>query len=179
MDRRASAADVEEHTELMRRFYECWRKLRRGEIIQKIAPQYLGIATLRLTTSESDVLQVIPWPAGCTMSEIARATEMDPGNITRTVAQLEHEGYVDRKAARADARSVVVALTKEGHKAAALLNRRRQLIYEVAMSELTPKQRRELVNTLETVINSLKFFTTSAAQVVLSEQSGSLTDGPP
>lgn len=165
--------------DIIERFFDNWRKLRRGDMIHKIAPHFLEAPDMLLTTSEADILQEIARLECGSMTDIAKGAHYDPGNTTRTVTQLENKGYVKRTSQKGAGRALAVRLTPRGEEAVRELHSRRKLIFEVAMSELSPKQRRELVDMLDQVTTALRLFTTPAARILLSShrEMPSLGDG--
>lgn len=160
---------------LMERFYEGWRTLRRGDLINKIVPIFLEASGMPLTTSESDILKEVGRLVSGSMTEIAARAHCDPGNTTRTLTQLDKQGYITRRSRKGEGRTLEVRLTPKGHKAVDLIKRRRKLVYEVAMSELSSKQRYEFMEMLDQVTQSLQLFVTPAVQTLLFSHDNGLS----
>ncbi|MDF2896899.1 MAG: hypothetical protein K0Q46_3685 [Rhodococcus erythropolis] len=68
---------------------------------------------LTLVTAHA-LWNIYPQRTGLTMSELAAVLRCNASNATFLVTQLEHRGYVERKADPADGRRKVVGLTDAG-----------------------------------------------------------------
>lgn len=78
------------------------------------------------------------------VGRLAEQERVRPPSMTRVVRSLEEEGYVVRRAAEADGRRVLVALTDHGADAVHHERRRRDAWLARRLRELTPEERATL-----------------------------------
>ena len=82
------------------------------QINEDFAP-FVELEGLTLVTAHA-LWNIHPQRPGLAMSELAVALRCNASNATFLVTQLEHRGYVERKADPADGRRKVVGLTDAG-----------------------------------------------------------------
>ena len=84
-----------------------------------------------LSMIQTQVIRTIAFHKPCTMTQIAKSTQLSKGNITQLIDKLEHKGYVKRARSKDDRRVVFIVLTDRGQEVSAAS---RQQIAEVARS---------------------------------------------
>lgn len=105
-------------------------------------PRYSAIAQeFGLHPAQAIVLQLLAEPRP--MGALAEARRCDNSNITGIVDRLEERGMVERRSDENDRRVKLIALTSEGERLRAELNRRLAEPPE-ALTELTEADRRAL-----------------------------------
>jgi DNA-binding MarR family transcriptional regulator len=105
-------------------------------------PRYSAIAQeFGLHPAQAIVLQLLDEPRP--MGALAEARRCDNSNITGIVDRLEERGIVERRSDESDRRVKLIALTSEGERLRAELNRRLAEPPE-ALAELTEADRRAL-----------------------------------
>jgi DNA-binding MarR family transcriptional regulator len=128
--------------ELAELFTHTARRLRRGSIVQ-LAPlglTYAQARVLRLVAAEGRPLR---------MADLAAQLDVVPRSVTTMVDALEEAGFVARHADPGDRRSVLVALTDEGHRLLDGLEAARRDSAEEVFGGLAPAQRKRLHELLE------------------------------
>ncbi len=128
--------------ELAELFTHTARRLRRGSIVQ-LAPlglTYAQARVLRLVAAEGRPLR---------MADLAAQLDVVPRSVTTMVDALEEAGFVARHADAGDRRSVLVALTDEGHRLLAGLEAARRDSAEEVFGGLAADQRKRLHELLE------------------------------
>jgi DNA-binding MarR family transcriptional regulator len=91
------------------------------------------------------------------VGELAGRERVQPPSMTRTVTQLETEGYVQRRPHETDGRQVVVVLTDLGRQTLLADRRRRDEWLARRLRDLTPDERavlREAAPILERLANA-------------------------
>jgi DNA-binding MarR family transcriptional regulator/GNAT superfamily N-acetyltransferase len=83
--------------------------------------------------------------------DLRRELGLDAGYVTRILTRFEHDGLITRHRSEADGRRLVVALTKPGRAAFAMLNRRANRDVSRLIAQLTLAERVQLRESLETV----------------------------
>ena len=114
----------------------------------------LAAAGHELTFSQYITLKKL---AGGTASvtDLARAAELNPGAMTRLLDRLEAKGYIARLADPADRRALHIQLTPAGSTMWNDVNHCGQRVRECAMSGLSEADREQLTRLLEQVRDNL------------------------
>jgi len=71
-------------------------------------------AGISLTKEQWSVMAVLWKNDGCTQQVLADATDRGRAGITRLLDNLEKEGFIERRASKADRRANLIFLTKRG-----------------------------------------------------------------
>jgi DNA-binding MarR family transcriptional regulator/N-acetylglutamate synthase-like GNAT family acetyltransferase len=86
-----------------------------------------------------------------TASTLARALDLDPGQLSRTLRELERQRLVQRRSSPDDARRSLVSLTAAGRRAFTDLNRRAHDHVHALLSRLRPGEQRDLLDAMATI----------------------------
>ncbi len=129
---------------LVRKIRDCCQR-KEGEMCRKLA----------LTASQFACLVAIPAPDGeFKVNEVAEVLGLSPSRTSRIVDSLVRGGLFSRWTLESDRRTQLVALTsagrekwQEAHKLLAECERR-------LLAHLTPQRKRELAETLKTLISA-------------------------
>jgi DNA-binding MarR family transcriptional regulator/N-acetylglutamate synthase-like GNAT family acetyltransferase len=103
------------------------------------------------TLTEARVLYELAQHDARDVVQLRRELSLDAGYVTRILTRFEHDGLITRARSEADARRVVVSLTKLGHGRFATLNRRANRDVSRLIAPLTPTERDQLRDSLATV----------------------------
>lgn len=95
-------------------------------------------------------------PEGLTASQMCTICDKDKAAISRTLAELEREGMVQRLTHNGNRYRAVVKLTAQGQTAADQVEERVQLAVEKAGEGLTEAQRRSLYSALALIAGNLQ-----------------------
>ncbi|MGZ3772529.1 MAG: MarR family winged helix-turn-helix transcriptional regulator [Pseudobdellovibrionaceae bacterium] len=90
------------------------------------------------------------------MGELAEYTSSDKASMSRTVAQLEKQGYVKRKPSKDDKRISIIELSAKGKIFARKAEAIRNAIGKKMDESLTPAERKQLVQLIQKSIENLK-----------------------
>jgi len=99
-----------------------WRRLFTF-IIETRAHRDRALERYQLTRNDSRALFTLDEREGRTMRSLAKAWACDPSNATWVVDRLERAGYAERRAQAGDRRVKLVALTRQGARTKAALER--------------------------------------------------------
>jgi homoprotocatechuate degradation regulator HpaR len=121
----------------------------REAVMQRFRP-YLH--RQRLTDQQGRILRVLAEARQLEMSELATRTSIHPASLSRIIPRLHAKGTVRRTKVNADARRVVVAITKRGRALVAPVIRASEQIYAELAAELGPSRLRELHRSLDMLI---------------------------
>lgn len=118
--------------------------------------RYLGALGANLhgsgfTLGEARVLYELGTQAAPTAGAVAAALDLDPGYLSRLLAQFERAGLVRRRASQRDARFADLRLTPRGRRAFGKLDRLADAQAQTALSALPPATRAELTAAMETI----------------------------
>jgi len=103
------------------------------------------------TVAEGRVLYEIARADGVTAKQVADATGLDAGYLSRIVARLERDGVVARERSESDGRSAVVRVTPHGRSVFGVFDQRAVGVVEGLLKPLTAEQRPRLVSAMRTV----------------------------
>ncbi|MBD3759603.1 MarR family winged helix-turn-helix transcriptional regulator [Rhizorhabdus sp.] len=138
------------------RFFDIWRRMRRGDIVRQLNQLFQGGVDPALSSGEIDVIMALDGrPDGYGMTDLTLIVAADPGNVTRTVNQLLAKGYVHRFLSVSDARERFVKLSSHGIAAAERQNRLREAVFALALGHLSASGQDRLLIELEIALNAL------------------------
>jgi DNA-binding MarR family transcriptional regulator/N-acetylglutamate synthase-like GNAT family acetyltransferase len=103
------------------------------------------------TLTEARVLYELAQHDARDVVQLRRKLGLDAGYVTRILGRFERDGMITRRRSEMDARRLVVSLTKPGRAAFATLNRRANRDVSRLIAPLTPAERGQLRDSLQTV----------------------------
>jgi len=103
------------------------------------------------TLTEARVLYELAQHDARDVVQLRRELGLDAGYVTRILTRFERDGLITRRRSEADARRVVVSLTKSGRATFATLNRRADRDVSRLIAPLGPAERGQLRDSLQTV----------------------------
>jgi homoprotocatechuate degradation regulator HpaR len=121
----------------------------RDAVMQRFRPH---LRTQGLTDQQGRILRVLAETEQLEMSDLAVRTSIHPASLSRIIPRLEAKGIVRRSKVDADARRVLVAITKRGRAAVAPVIRASERIYAELAAELGPSRLKELYRALDMLI---------------------------
>lgn len=121
----------------------------RDAVMQRFRPH---LRTQGLTDQQGRILRVLAETEQLEMSDLAVRTSIHPASLSRIIPRLEAKGIVRRSKVDADARRVLVAITKRGRSAVAPVIRASERIYAELAAELGPSRLKELYRSLDMLI---------------------------
>jgi len=113
------------------------------------------LATVGLHPGQEGVLKALSEIDGQSMGDLATMLSVKAPTVTKMVARLAAQGYVDRRASKGDGREVHVFLTDRGREAVASVDRIIKRVEKRALSGIEEKERRRLRRLLRTVERNL------------------------
>ena len=113
-------------------------------------------ADLALTPAQYGVLAIVAENPGIDQSSLARALAFDKVTVLRVLKGLEERGLCSRTAGPVDRRQMAVSLTAAGRKLLHKAQAPVQHAYEALMQPLNKTQRRQLLDLLQTLTQSLE-----------------------
>jgi DNA-binding MarR family transcriptional regulator len=102
-----------------------------------------------LTVAQVDVLEALVALESISIRELAVELVVDPANLSRTVANLEELGLVERGHDTRDRRLTVVSATTRGRRAHDRIFRRRHEQLQQVLAPMDPDRRRNLAELLD------------------------------
>jgi len=91
---------------------------------------------------------------GISQQELSVLLDVDKATCARAVMKLERHGYIRREQDSGDLRLHHLYLTEKGNLIMPRIKETMQSVTEICGSELTPREREELVRLLDKVVNS-------------------------
>lgn len=108
-----------------------------------------------LTHTEFQVLGILRGAGPRSPTQLARSVGQTTAGMTKTLDRLERSGLVDRRSHPSDRRRVEVALTRTGARRADGLQRAELELQQEMLADLAPARRKDLVQNLDRIIESL------------------------
>src|SRR5271169_5922219 len=105
----------------------------------------------RYSLGEARVLYEIASGEAPTASDIGRALDLDAGYLSRTLRNFEKRGLIERKVSPSDARQSHLALSPNGRKAFAPLERRSQQDTAAMLEKLSRRDQDRLIAAISTI----------------------------
>lgn len=112
-------------------------------------------ASVGLTPAQYGVLTVLAAEPGLDQTRLSRALAFDKVTVMRVLKGLEERGLVSRERSAVSRRQMTVSLTTEGHALLAAAREPAERAYQRLLSPLTPAQRRQLIELLQTLTDGL------------------------
>lgn len=110
-----------------------------------------GLLGSEFTLTEARVLYELAHHDGCTATQIADELAMDLGYLSRLMAKFERRRYLKRTRSATDARQSRIHLTGKGRSVFMPLNTAAREQISRMIQPMTPEQRDELLNAMQTV----------------------------
>ncbi len=104
---------------------------------------------------QEQIINLIAIHKSLSSGEIARAIGVRPPTITKSIARLQEQGFVERTTGHADGRIVRVSLTKSGKKILKKVNKATRKAEKQALRKLTVKQQKQLRKSLNVMAENL------------------------
>lgn len=131
-----------------------WRELRRGALSSEFRERVYA----ELDLGQADALELIVNRGGCRMAELAAALRVEASTATRAVGRLVDAGLAMRTTTPEDARGVTVMATDEGRRVHEEVAGRRRAAIVKMVSVFDVKERAELADLLERLVDALDRF---------------------
>lgn len=112
-------------------------------------------ASVGLTPAQYGVLTVLSSEPGLDQTRLARALAFDKVTVMRVCKGLEERGLIERRMAEHSRRQMAVVLTPAGKKLLQQARGPAEQAYQRLLSPLTPTQRQQLIEILETLTQGL------------------------
>ena len=121
----------------------------RDAVMQRFRPY---LRAQGLTDQQGRILRVLAEVDRLEMGELAVRTSIHPASLSRIVPRLDANGIVRRAKIDADARRVLVSITRRGRARIMPVMRASERIYAELAAELGPSRLRELRRCLDLLI---------------------------
>lgn len=112
-------------------------------------------ASVGLTPAQYGVLTVVAAEPGLDQTRLSRALAFDKVTVMRVLKGLEERGLVRRERSSVSRRQMTVSLTANGEALLAAAREPAERAYQRLLSPLTPAQRRQLIELLQTLTEGL------------------------
>ncbi|QRR35514.1 MarR family transcriptional regulator [Hydrogenophaga sp. YM1] len=112
-------------------------------------------ASVGLTPAQYGVLTVVAAEPGLDQTRLSRALAFDKVTVMRVLKGLEERGLVRRERSSVSRRQMTVSLTADGEALLAAAREPAERAYQRLLSPLTPAQRGQLIELLQTLTEGL------------------------
>ena len=110
-----------------------------------------GMASSPFSLAEARVLYALAHREQPTATDIRRELGLDAGYISRILRDFEHRKLVTREPSKTDERQRFLSLTAKGRRAFAPLDKRSDDIVAAMLRELSPTERKQVVDAVQTI----------------------------
>ena len=110
-----------------------------------------GLLHTPYSLTEARILFEISHRAEVAASDLSRELGLDPGYLSRILANLEQKGLIDRVRSETDARRRLLSLTPRGQEAFSLLDSRSREEVAEMLCELSEGDQRRLLEAMQTI----------------------------
>lgn len=114
-----------------------------------------------LTPAEFKCLRLFSKTSSLTIKTISVMMNLTPGRITHILTSLEKKKFIKRKSDPYDKRNVIVSLTSTSEPFLKNLNANHIKLHEDILQNIEEDKRVEMINSMKTLINALKMWSTS------------------
>lgn len=108
-----------------------------------------------LYAGQEKIIEALATGGPMTPGALARALEVRPPTITKTITRLEEQGFVARAASKEDGRQVLVQLTDAGRDVLGIMGKAIAKAEKQALKGLKKKERRQLEKILGKIEGNL------------------------
>ncbi|MBQ3669599.1 MAG: MarR family transcriptional regulator [Clostridia bacterium] len=102
--------------------------------------------------TQAKVLTLLCQAGAMSQKDIQQKLEVKPGSVSELISKLEMKGLVKRVRAESDRRRVLLTLTEQGERAAAMASKRRDTVIDYKV--LAADERVEMLFLLEKLVKS-------------------------
>lgn len=113
------------------------------------------LARVGLHSGQESLLKALAAEDGMTMSDLAAALGVQPPTVTKMIARLAAQDYVERRASRGDGRQAEVYLTERGRRAIDSIDKVWKRIEKTALEGIDDKDRKRLRKLLREIERNL------------------------
>ncbi|WP_421725823.1 MarR family winged helix-turn-helix transcriptional regulator [Bauldia sp.] len=113
------------------------------------------LSRIELHSGQENLLKALEAKDGQSMSDLASALGVQPPTVTKMIARLAAQDYVERKASKGDGRQALVFLTDRGRKAIGSIDKVWKRIEKDALAGIDDKDRKRLRKLLRQVERNL------------------------
>jgi DNA-binding MarR family transcriptional regulator/GNAT superfamily N-acetyltransferase len=110
-----------------------------------------GLLETTLSLTEVRLLYELAHREGATATDLAGDLSLDPGYLSRILANFEKRGWIDRKPSPNDRRQSVLALTQKGSATFAPLEARSNQQVEQMLARISPAAQQPLVRAMQEI----------------------------
>jgi DNA-binding MarR family transcriptional regulator len=118
-----------------------------GRLSRRLRPTPTALQA-GLTPTRISVLLSVSRVDGVRLSELAESEGINPTQLSRAVAELLHDGLIERSSDQGDRRAAWIKPTAKGKRLAERIRRERTDALNVALEELPVEQRRLIADAL-------------------------------
>jgi DNA-binding MarR family transcriptional regulator len=119
-----------------------------GRLSRRLRPTAAAVAA-GLTPTKISILLTVVREGPIRLSDLSAAEGVNPTQLSRTIAHLVDQGLVDRSADEGDRRAAWVTPTRAGRRLAERIRRERIDALNLALGELEPRERDQIMGALE------------------------------
>lgn len=136
-----------------------------------------GLLHTPYSLTEARILFELAHGNHLTASDLCGELGLDPGYLSRTLAQLEQQGLIDKVRSESDGRQRLLHLTPAGQNAFTLLDQRSRDEVSEMLNDLSPEDQQRLLramDTIETVLDKKKGFKFSEPFILRPHEPGDM-----
>ena len=145
---------IDERWDVEERLGTLWRAARLGPTVERLRRHILQGGEQTIDAGQFRTLDSVAAHGPCAVRELAVVMGLEPSSVTRAVARLETEGWVEKNRSPNDQREVLVGLTPAGRELHRFFVDRAFSVYQEIFVVFSGQERIVLADLLERMLKS-------------------------
>ncbi len=149
-----SIDSMDERWDVEERLATLWRAARLGPTVERLRRHVLQGGDRSIEAGQFRALDAVAGHGPCAVRELALAMGLEPSSVTRALARLEAEGWIEKNRSPHDQREVLVGLTAAGRAQHRYFVDRAFEVYQEIFVVFSGQERILLADLLERMLKS-------------------------
>ncbi len=145
---------IDDRWDVEERLATLWRAARLGPTVERLRRHILQGGERAIDAGQFRSLDAVAGHGPCAVRELAIVMDLEPSSVTRAVARLETEGWVEKNRSPHDQREVLVELTEAGREHHRFFVDRAFAVYQDIFVVFSGQERVVLADLLERMLKS-------------------------
>lgn len=145
---------IDERWDVEERLGALWRAARLGPTVERLRRHILNGGERSIEAGQFRALDAVAAHGPCAVRELAVVMDLEPSSVTRALARLEADGWIEKNRSAQDQREVLVGLTDAGREHHRFFVDRAFEVYQEIFVVFSGQERIVLADLLERMLKS-------------------------
>ncbi len=145
---------IDERWDVEERLGTLWRAARLGPNVEALRRHVLNGGERSIEAGQFRALDAVAGHGPCPVRELAIVLGLEPSSVTRALARLESQGWIEKNRSPSDQREVLVGLTESGQEQHRFFVNRAFEVYQDIFVVFSSQERVLLADLLERMLKS-------------------------